>query len=386
MSLWKIALRNLSRRMSKAVLLVLSLIFGVATIVTLVTISESMEREMVQHFEGIGSKIIIKPKMDKLTFSYGPIVVASGVNYDVKELKETELEKIKEIENFEGALSPKLLVPTEVNNRPVVLVGVDFLQELEIKRYWSISGEIPEGTKQVLVGSQVAESLEVGIGDTISVENRDFIVTGLLEETASEEDGLIFAELPVVQESFNKQGLLTFVEINVSGNPSNAEIDQIIKGISSKLPEVEAVAVKDAVESRKQLVDRFVSFSLVISLIVVVIGALIVGAAMMSSVNERTREIGIFRAIGYRKAHIIKIILMEAGSLSLLGGILGYIVGFLIAFKITPLVTGLELSTQWNPTIMVSTFFGAICIGLLASIYPALKAAKLDPAEALRFI
>ncbi|MDA8226929.1 MAG: FtsX-like permease family protein, partial [Desulfitobacterium hafniense] len=352
----------------------------------LVTISESMEREMVQHFEGIGSKIIIKPQMDKLNFSYGPIVVASGVNYDVKELKATELEKIKEIEGFEGAISPKLLVPTEVNNKPVVLVGVDFEQELEIKRYWSISGEIPEGSKQVLVGSQVAKSLEVGIGDTISVENRDFIVTGLLEETASEEDGLIFAELPVVQESFNKQGLLTFVEINVSGNPSNAEIDQIINGISSKLPEVEAVAVKDAVESRKQLVDRFVSFSLVISLIVVVIGALIVGAAMMSSVNERTREIGIFRAIGYRKAHITKIILMEAGSLSLLGGIFGYIVGFLIAVQITPLVTGLELSTHWNPIIMVSTFFGAICIGLLASIYPVLKAAKLDPAEALRFI
>src|SRR4030067_1011779 len=115
------------------------------------------------------------------------------------------------------------------------------------------------------------------------------------------------------------------------------------------------------------------------------IGSLIVFTTMMASVNERTREIGIFRAIGFRKVHIVRIILLEAFVVGFLAGVFGYLAGMGISGAALPLfLPGQGTGVQWDMGMALGATAISIALGLAASAYPALRAARLDPAESLR--
>lgn len=119
---------------------------------------------------------------------------------------------------------------------------------------------------------------------------------------------------------------------------------------------------------------------------VVLIGALVVMLTMMSSVSERTREIGIYRAIGYRRSHVFEIILTEAVIVGLAGGVLGYLLGMVTAQAVGPGLANMRISIPWNPLLGGVVVLAAVAFGVTASIYPAVQASRMDPAEALRFI
>ncbi|MFZ4858565.1 MAG: ABC transporter permease, partial [Desulfuromonadaceae bacterium] len=106
---------------------------------------------------------------------------------------------------------------------------------------------------------------------------------------------------------------------------------------------------------------------------------------MMGSVNERTTEIGVFRAIGFRKSHVMRIILLEAALVSLLAGFLGYAVGMGGAQLALPFMAeSKNAHLIWDGWIAGGSICLAVLLGLLASLYPALHASKMDPTEALR--
>ena len=107
---------------------------------------------------------------------------------------------------------------------------------------------------------------------------------------------------------------------------------------------------------------------------------------MKSSVEERTREIGILRAIGFRKRHIIQIVLTEAGLLSLLGGLLGYLLGMGAAVYFGSAMVKAEVFIPWQSDLLVYALSASLLIGLVGSLYPAWKAARLDPTESLRYM
>jgi len=105
---------------------------------------------------------------------------------------------------------------------------------------------------------------------------------------------------------------------------------------------------------------------------------------MMFSVNERTREIGIFRAIGFRKMHVVKIIMTEALILSFISGVLGYALGMAVALTAGSKIAGMSIIIPFDPYLAAGAVTLAVFVGTLATVYPALKAAKIDPANALR--
>jgi putative ABC transport system permease protein len=108
---------------------------------------------------------------------------------------------------------------------------------------------------------------------------------------------------------------------------------------------------------------------------------------MMASVNERTREIGIFRAIGFRKIHIARIILLEALVVGFLAGFLGYLAGLGVSRLALPFfLPGQGITIPWDMGVAVGATALSMLLGLTASVYPALRAARLDPAESLRAI
>lgn len=145
------------------------------------------------------------------------------------------------------------------------------------------------------------------------------------------------------------------------------------------------MAIRQTIESKMEAMHRFEHFSLGISLVVLFVGALIVFTNMTASVNERTREIGIFRAIGFRQSHIMNIILTEALITSLIAGVAGYFIGVATSKVITPILTGNGgLGFTINYMLLGLSIGLAVFLGLASSIYPAYKASRLDPTVALR--
>ena len=130
---------------------------------------------------------------------------------------------------------------------------------------------------------------------------------------------------------------------------------------------------------------QFKKFSYGISAVILLIGSMVVLVTMMGSVRERTDEIGIFRAIGFRKRHIMKIVFTEAVIVSGLAGIIGYFLGF-GATKAALKIFGESHSglVPFSFELGGAAVFTALTVGLISSAYPAFMAARLDPNEALR--
>ena len=130
----------------------------------------------------------------------------------------------------------------------------------------------------------------------------------------------------------------------------------------------------------------FMSFSFGISILVIFIGALLVFVTMMGSVNERTREIGIFRAIGFRRGHVMQIILLEAMIVGIVGGLIGFLSGNGIAWAVLPFIIKQGAFAGINISLGFVSLLLAVALSLLASLYPAIRASHLDPSEALRVL
>lgn len=228
----------------------------------------------------------------------------------------------------------------------------------------------------------MASVLGLGPGDNVSMGGKAFGVSGVLLPTGGAEDNAVIAEMAAAQAVLGKPGKVSMVEI--SAFCRGCPITEMTLQIAEKFPNARVTAMKQAVMSKMQSIEMFKSFSLGVSVLVVGVGGLLVMVTMMGSVNERTREIGIFRAIGFRQTHVMQIILLEALVLGIIGGILGFALGNAAAFGIIPIVIEDGTFAGINYHLGGLSLLMAAALSLLASLYPAYKAGRMDPSDALR--
>lgn len=348
MKLHNISFGNIRRRKGRMIFLVLGLVIGISTVVTLLSVTDSMTRDIEEKLNQFGANIVMVPKSENLALNYGGIDVG-GVNYSVPELDEARLAEIRTIQNSKNIsiVAPKILGAVTINEKRVLMMGVWFEEEIALKTWWHKSqGVFPQNENEVMLGAEAA------------------------------------ARLGAAQRLLGKEGKISMVEI--SAFCRGCPISELTLQIAEKFPEAKVTAMKQAVLSKMQSIEMFQAFSFGVSVIVILIGSLLVFVTMMGSVNERTREIGIFRAIGFRQSHVMQIILLEALLLGIIGGILGFAAGNLTAWGLVPMVihdgtfAGIDLRLGAVSILM------AVALSLLASLYPAFKAGNMDPIEALR--
>ena len=384
MKLQNISLNNLRRRKAKMIFLVLGLVIAVSTVVTLITVSDIMNADIATKLDEFGANILIVPKSDDLSLTYGGMSV-SGVSFDVRDLKEDDARMIRTIKNKDNIsiIAPKLLNVAKVQKKDVLVVGVDFDAEVRLKKWWTIVGKKPAEPTDALIGSEAKSKLQLGQYQTFEVNGTTFRVSGVLEPTGSQDDGIIFVPLKEAQRLFRKQEQLSLIEL--AALCYDCPIEEIVRQTSEKLPGARVMAIRQTIESKMEAVHRFEHFSLGISIVMLFVGALIVFTNMTASVNERTREIGIFRAIGFRQTHIMKIILTEAFLTSFVAGVMGYFVGWGTSKLVVPILT-MDGTAVPNISYGLLGFSAslAILVGLVSSIYPAYKASRLDPTVALK--
>jgi putative ABC transport system permease protein len=386
MTLRDIAVNNLRRRKMRAIFVLAGLLIGVTTVVTLLTLVNAMKNDINHKLEMYGANILIVPKTENLSLTYGGLSLG-GVSFEMQEIKEEELEKIRDIKNAANvaAVGPMVLGPVKVNDQRVLLAGVDFQAFQMLRPWWNVKGKIPEDD-EVILGAEAARVLEITTAGKLAMNGREFTVSGVLEATGSQDDGLVFAPLTVAQSLLGKDGRISMAE--VAALCSGCPIEEMVRQISDVLPGANVMGIQQVVKGRMETLNHFQKFSYGVSALVQFVGSLMVLVTMMGSVRERTTEIGIFRAMGFRRAHVMRIIFYEAGIIAGVAGLLGYILGFTATRVLIPLFTeshqGHGVAVPFDPIMAGIAFVLAISIGLAASIYPALMASRLDPNEALR--
>jgi putative ABC transport system permease protein len=371
------------RRKGKAAFVIAGLVIGVSTVVGIISFVEAMTSDINEKLEKYGANILIVPKTENLALTYGGLSLG-GVSFEMEEIREAELARVGSIKNARNiaALGPLVLGVIQVRDRRVLMAGVDFKASEILKPWWKIQGSFPDHDGVVL-GAEASRVLNLTTGDQVNIKGRRFNVSGVLKPTGSQDDQLVFARLLTAQSIFNKNGSVSMAE--VAALCKDCPIEAMVSQISEAVPGAKVMAIQQVVKSRMETLEQFKNFSYGISGVILFIGAMVVLVTMMGSVRERTDEIGIFRAIGFRKQHILKIVFLEAAIVSGLAGVIGYFIG-LGASNIAVRVFGENHSgmVPFDIGLAVGAFCIALLVGLISSAYPAFMASRLDPNEALR--
>ena len=383
MNLNAISIKNLLRRKGRAAFVLAGLVIGVSTVVGIISYIEAMTNDINHKLEKFGANILVVPKTENLALSYGGLSLG-GVSFEMEEIRQADLKRVGTIKNSKNiaALGPLVLGVANVAQQRVLLAGVDFKAAEILKPWWKVQGALPDADG-IILGAEAARVLNLGVGNRLQVNDSDLTVSGILHPTGSQDDQLAFTRIATAQSIFGKQGRVSMAE--VAALCKDCPIEEMVKQISDAIPGAKVMAIQQVVKSRMETLGQLKKFSYGISGIILLIGSLVVLVTMMGSVRERTDEIGIFRAIGYRKRHIMRIVFTEAAIVSGLAGVLGYFLGF-GATK-----AGLEMFNESHSGLVPfslelagAAFITALVVGLIASAYPAFMAARMDPNEALR--
>ena len=409
-----IAFANLKRRKGKAIFLTVGIAIGIGTAVALLSLSSSIKDEIGSQLDRFGANIVVVPQSNSLSLDYGGLSVSS-ISFDVKQLKNEDARSVLDIpfRNRISNVSPKLLGAVKVQGQEILLAGVDFDSELTLKRWWHVAGRSPQNDQELLVGYEVARALslieltapaaehqrvEHGgahdssedqfqfkiVNDRLKIGELDHQVAGVISQTSGPEDRMIFGSLPHVQSLLNKPDQLSLIE--VSALCKDCPIEDIVAQISDRMPHAKVSAIQQSVRARSETVERLTRFSVVVAAVVLAIGALMIFTTMMGSVIERTKEIGVLRAIGFRRTHIIKGLMIEVAVISVLGGLVGWGAGLLASWIALPYFAETRVVFEFQPVLAIAAIAAGLVIGIISSFYPIVRASRLDPSEAVRYV
>lgn len=380
-----LALAHVRRRPVKAILLVLGLAVGAATVATLLAVSWTMERVLGDALRSTGVTARITPERQQWAFSYAGLSVGSAT-YQAQDLPPGTMDRLASVPG--GTLTaPKLLaLAAGPDGTDTLVIGIDWATEPRLRPHWSMSGAYPRTEAEIVLGWHLARLWDVQTGQEVRLFDRSYRVAGVLGETGQEEDGLAFMSLPELQRRAGRPGALTFIEIWTAVG-LEAQSDWRDK-LASALPGTEVTLLHGVEQARFGLLDRVRAFTPLAALVAVGAGALLVVASQFSSTRERTREVGVLRAIGYRSGHIMQVFLVEVVVLGTTAAALGYAGGVVAAKILLPLLDPATPASAvgWYPGLGAAIWAGSVALSLLAAYVPARQGARTDPAEALRFL
>lgn len=255
--------------------------------------------------------------------------------------------------------------------------------------------EADDGHAVAVVGTSIAAKRSVAVGDTMEIGDHTFEVVGVLEPTLSSPDvsiyvpfstaqQLVYEDLPpIVREAIDPTDLAMSFTVYPSDGADHAAV---ASAIEARLPGVTALTGDAYDQSVGSSVAMFNSIIVGIGLVSLIVGGLSVINTMAMSVAERTREIGIKRAIGARRRRIVRELVIEAGVIGFIGGILGIAFGALVVFlgNEAGRSSGTVIFDLTLPIAVFALTFSTV-LGVIAGIVPAWSAARLDPVAALRY-
>lgn len=220
------------------------------------------------------------------------------------------------------------------------------------------------------------------MGDSINLFGESFTITGIFETGNIMYDGAAFTSLDTLQNITKSQGEVSTIYVQVYDDTNLTELSQSIEATyPNELTASSASALSDRINEGLGIID---SATWAISLLAIFIGGVGVVNTMIMSIYERTREIGVLKAVGWRSRRILGMIMGESIVLTLIAAVVGTVLGILAAEAGLSLLSG-KISPAYSLDVFVRGFLVAILVGVLGGIYPAYRASRLPPTEALRY-
>ena len=385
MRLEAIALKSIVIRRKRALFLIATLIVTVGLINIMYQLNATMEKELGDTFDKLGPNIIITSKNGEVAASYGGMSLPSNEQQETPLIADDYM-KVYQVEDRDSIaiVSPKLLETgnVEIPNKKVMLMGVYFQFEEKLRPWWRWEGELPFQNTEIMLGHEVAKQTNAAIGDQIRIEGKEFSVTAILEKQGSDEDNIVFMTLLTLQSLKERGEQISFIEVAALCTTCPLpEITQQIKGV---LPHTDVKALQDTVEVRVHTVERIQEFMLTGSIVIIAIGCIIIGISMMNYVFDRNAEIGVMRAVGLRRGHVMEILMSEVLVIAVVGGVAGYVIGTIFAKYITPYVVTLPLTVSFDLPLGFLSVAVTVVLTLIAGFIPIYRVTELDPIEALR--
>ncbi len=372
--------RDIKHRSGKFVFLVLSVSIGIAAIIGILQINLSAQDDLNKQLENFGANMVIYPKSDAFSLQYGGVNLAS-VDVKQSEIEEGDIEKIYTIKNAENIniISPKVVGAVNVGENLIPIVGVNFTNELMLKKWWEIIGDVPN-SNEVLVGYSLFKKLELAVGQELELNGKTFEISGFLNKTEMQDDNVVFVNLNEAQEILGKEGKISLVEVMAFCN--TCPIEEIIRQIEEKIPNVKGVAAKQLINTQMTFTKKFLDFGLAVSVFILLVGIISLSTSMVSFVKDKTREIGIFRAVGFRKKDVGKILIFETVIVALLSGMFGFGLGQVIATALGQAMLGLNVGIDLM--MILWAFAISLLVCSVSVLLPLRTASKITVTEALR--
>ena len=321
MKLYQVVLKDILRRKRRVLYAILGVVIGTMTVTAILTVSAAGQARIISQLEKYGANLNVMPAVKTIDNGLGDLSLGTmnlGENYisedKVPIMRQITDAKIREyLKDLPGTgdiatVAPKLFVTAEIKGAQVVAVGIDPEEQFRVNTWWQVSrGEYLASADQALLGSIAAASLQLNVGDTVQLKGRTLTVAGILDDTGAGDDYQVFVPLPTLQAAFDKQGLVSSVDVRALCNGCPVEI--IAEAINQNISGVRAVAIKQIANSEMGMLEKINKFMLALAGVSLVVGGFGVFNTLLTSINERLKDIGIMRAVGASRSQIIKALL-----------------------------------------------------------------------------
>ena len=387
-------LRNLARRKLRTTLTVVGITIGIWALVVMSSMANKISALVEGGSEYYDDKIVVSDAINRaFGFGVAPIPVSTAREIEAIPGVDVAVPEVTLLLDPKAGGAGFRLPDIITASNP----GADKGREtfpIEVARGRLLISE-DKGKNVAVLGADVARKFKKEPGDQMTIRGAEFEVVGVLEPTLTAPDTsvwmplaagqtLLVDNLPlVVQQELQHSDLAS--QIVVYPDPG-VDIATLAKQIEENIARTQTLTGADFDERVGSSIAIFNAIILGVALISLVVGGLSVINTMAMSVAERTREIGVKRAIGATRAHIVREVVTEAGVIGLIGGVIGLFLGFLVilAANAAGRSSGVVLFQLTVETGIFAVGFSVI-LGMLAGLIPAWTASRLDPVEALRY-
>jgi putative ABC transport system permease protein len=385
LNIFSLAAKNLMRRRVRTSLTVAGVAIAIAVLFSLLAFNAGYEKQLSGELGSMGINMLAVPK--GCPYEAASLIIHGGVI--PKYLSYDDLKQVEEISGVEVA-SPMLLHQFFKDDKPHIVYGINITEQKLLKPWWKIEGRFfTDGEQGVMfVGRSLAEKENLKVGQVLEFgpDKVPTTIVGILERTGTQDDEFHFLPLAGAQKLFGKEGQITTIAVKVK------DVSQI-SAISKKMeqiPDIQVVTMTQIQGTIMNLVGSAQTLLFSVIIIALFISAVGIMNTLIMSVNERTREFGMMKAVGASGGDVARLIIIETLLITLVGCAVGLLVSLAGSKLVESFVRGVIPYAPSGDLIIIQPWLIFACIGfalvigLLCSIYPAIKSARLTPMEAMR--
>ncbi len=385
MSYFSLAIKNLLRRRARTMLTVGGVAIAIAVLFSLLSFNAGYEKQLSGELGSMGIHMLAVPK--GCPYEAASLIIHGGVI--PKYLQDADVEQVRKIDGIEIA-SPMLLHQFFKDDKPHVVYGICMQDQAALKPWWKVEGRYfkDDEVDTMIVGRSLAEKENLKVGQVLNFgpDKVPMTLVGILERTGTQDDEFHYLPLAVTQQLFNKAGQITTIAIKVKDVSMISEISKKLE----EIPDIQVVTMTQVMGTIMNLVGSAQALLFSVIIVALIISAFGIVNTLMMSVNERTREFGMMKAVGASGWDIGRLIFIETILITLIGCLVGLIISVAGSSLVESFVRGIIPYAPAGKLISVDAWIIGVCVafslvlGVFCSVYPAARSARMTPLEAMR--